>query len=254
VFETGNFDLLLSRFTVHNVAKYSPPLFRRDDEDTRDDWDILSDLAMRVALPPPLQRVARRAARSLPDRVIDLLLRAGPHRLSLKALAAEPHGVDLGPLVPSRADRIRTPDRRANLAPPPLVADLPRLEAWVDRAADAGQLLLIGRRHLRSNNSWMNGLPSLAKGPDRNTLLVHPDDAARLGVADGMRVRVRSRTGDVVVTARVTDEVMAGVVSLPHGFARASANALTDEQLVEPVIGTSILTGIPVGVEPAGGA
>ena len=251
VFETGNYDLLLSRFSVRNVAKYSPPILRRDDEDTRDDWVILSDLAGRVALWSPLPRVVRDMVRSLPERVIDLLLRVGPHKLSLRALSDAPHGVDLGPLVPSGGKCVRTPDGRACLAPAPLVADVPRLEAWTDERRRPGDLLLVGRRHLRSNNSWMNELPALAKGPDRSALLVHPEDAARLGVRDGARVRVRSRTGNVVVTAQVTADVMPGVVSLPHGFAKANANALTDDQLVEPVIGTSILTGVPVELELA---
>jgi anaerobic selenocysteine-containing dehydrogenase len=248
VFETGNFDLLLSRFSVRNVAKYSPPIVRTGD-DTRDDWDILSDLAARIALPASAHGVCRAAARGLPERVVDLLLRLGPRRLSLRALREAPHGIDLGALVPSRSERVRTRDGRVRLAPQALVADVPRVEAWVDRRGDDAELLLIGRRHLRSNNSWMNGLPSLAKGPDRARLLVHPADAARIGVVDGARARVRSRTGCVSVVVHVTDEVMPGVVSLPHGFGRCSANELTDEQRVEPVVGTSILNGVPVVVE-----
>lgn len=250
VFETGNFDLLLSRFSVRNNAKYSPPIVRTGD-DTRDDWDILSDLAARVALPRALHGACRAAGRGLPERVVDLLLRLGGRGLSLRALRDAPHGIDLGPLVPSRRDRVRTEDGRVRLAPPALVADVPRLEAWVDERRATGDLVLVGRRHLRSNNSWMNALPSLAKGPDRARLLVHPADAARIGFADGARVTVRSRTGRVEAVAHVSDEVMPGVVSLPHGFARCSANALTDERLVEPVIGTSILNGVPVVVEVA---
>jgi anaerobic selenocysteine-containing dehydrogenase len=248
VFETGNFDLLLSRFTVQNVAKYSAPIVRTGD-DTRDDWDILSDLAARVALPGTLHRACHRVGRDVPERVIDLLLRAGPARLSLRALRAAPHGIDLGPLVPSRGERVRTADRRVRLAPPALVADIPRLEAWVDELRRPGALVMVGRRHLRTNNSWMNGLPSLAKGPDRKRLLVHPTDAARLGIADGEPVGVRSRVGRVTAVVRLTDEVMPGVVSLPHGFAQVSANALTDDRLVEPVVGTSILNGVPVTLE-----
>jgi anaerobic selenocysteine-containing dehydrogenase len=251
VFETGNYDLLLSRFTVRNVAKYSPPIVRREQEDTRDDWDILSDLAARLASPWPLPRGVRSALSGVPERVIDLLLRIGPHGLSLRALEQAPHGVDLGPLVRSDGRRVRTTDGRACLAPPALLADLGRLEAWVDARSAEGDLLLIGRRHLRSNNSWMNDLPSLSKGPDRATLMVHPDDATRAGLTTGCRARVRSRAGELVVPVVVTDEVMPGVVSLPHGFARASANALTDETRVEPVVGTSILNGVPVTIERA---
>jgi anaerobic selenocysteine-containing dehydrogenase len=249
-FETGNFDLLLSRFTVRNVAKYSAPIVETDD-DTRDDWDILSDLAARMVLPGPLHRACRRFGRDLPERVIDVLLRLGPARLSMRALCAAPHGIDLGPLVPSHGEHVRTADRRVRLAPPALAADVPRLETWVDEQRAAGGLVMVGRRHLRSNNSWMNGLPSLAKGPDRARLLVHPADAARLGVKDGDSVGVRSRTGRVAAVVRVTDEVMPGVVSLPHGFAHCSANAITDDYLVEPVIGTSILNGVPVVLEAA---
>jgi anaerobic selenocysteine-containing dehydrogenase len=248
VFETGNFDLLLSRFSVRNVAKYSAPIVRTG-EDTRDDWDILSDLAARMTLPASAQRACRAAARGLPERVVDLLLRLGPRRLSLRVLRDAPHGIDLGPLVPSRRERVRTPDGRVRLAPPALVGDVSRVEAWVDRHREPPDLVLIGRRHLRSNNSWMNGLPSLAKGPDRSRLLVHPEDAARIGIADGGRVSVRSRTGRVFAVAQVTEDVMPGVVSLPHGFGRCNANELTDEQSVEPVVGTSILNGVPVIVE-----
>jgi anaerobic selenocysteine-containing dehydrogenase len=249
VFETGNYDLLLSRFSVRNVAKYSPPIVRREQEDTRDDWDILSDLAARLASPWPLSPALRSAIRGVPERVIDLLLRVGPHRLSLRALEQAPHGIDLGPLVRSDGRRVRTSDGRACLAPSALVADLDRLEAWVDDRGAQGDLLLVGRRHLRSNNSWMNELPSLSKGPDRATLMVHPDDATRAGLTSGCRARVRSRAGSLEVTVQVTDEMMPGVVSLPHGFARANANALTDETRVEPVVGTSILNGVPVTIE-----
>ncbi|HEY8091139.1 MAG TPA: molybdopterin-dependent oxidoreductase [Polyangiaceae bacterium] len=250
VFETGNFDLLLSRFSVRNVAKYSPPIVSSGD-DTRDDWDILRELSARLTLPGALQALAVRAGHDLPERVVDLLLRLGPGKLSMRALREAPHGVDLGPLVPSRRDRVRTQDRNVDLAPQALVADVERLGAWVDARRVVGDLVLIGRRHLRSNNSWMNGLPSLAKGPDRTHLLMHPDDAARAGVATGARVRVKSRAGSVAAVVEVTADVMPGVVSLPHGFSQCSANALTDEALVEPVIGTSILNGVPVTVESA---
>jgi anaerobic selenocysteine-containing dehydrogenase len=250
VFETGNYDLLLSRFAVRNVTKYCPPIVRREHEDTRDDWDILSDLAARVVSSWPMPRAVKSALQGVPERVIDLLLRIGPHRLSLAALEQAPHGIDLGPLVPSGGTRIRTPDGKACLAPPALLADLDRLDVWVDERGRDGDLLLIGRRHLRSNNSWMNELPSLSKGPDKATLLVHPDDASPLGLVDGGRARVRSRAGSLVVPVRVSDEIMRGVVSLPHGFARANANALTDETRVEPVVGTSILNGVPVTLEP----
>ncbi len=265
IFETGNYDVILSRFGVRNVAKYSPPILDTGD-DTRDDWEIATELALRLRVPALLRAPARRVARDLPEHLIDLLLRTGPYRLSLARLRAAPHGIDLGSLVAGRREQnVTTLDRRARLAPPLLVADLRRVDDWLART-DADGLVLTGRRHLRSNNSWMHNLPALAKGPDRARLMMHPDDAARRSLVDGARVRVQSRTGTVEVALAVSDEMMPGVVSLPHGFGHqaaratlgvagalpgASANALTDELFVEPVVGTSILSGVPVTVEAA---
>jgi len=265
VFETGNFDLILGRFAVRNVVKYSPPILDAGEE-TRDDWEIAVELALRLVGPPfdPLLRLGRRALRSLPERVIDLLLRTGPRRLTLAKLRDAPHGLDFGPLVPSRSlrDHVRTDDGLVQLAPEVLVADVPRLERWIDEARDS--LVLIGRRHVRSNNSWMHNVKSLAKGPDRARLLLHPDDAARRSIDDGARVRVRSRTGTIEAIVTITDEVMPGVVSLPHGFGHgerkdtmrlagalpgANVNAITDELAIEPILGTSILNGVPIEVE-----
>ena len=266
VFETGNFDILMLRFPVRNVVKYSAPLVEKDP-DGRDDWQILSELSFRLLAPerPRVQRALRRLTRDLPERIVDGLLRAGPYSLDLEKVRAAPHGIDLGPLVPRWNDVVRTKDKRVQLAPAPLVADVPRLEAWVS-APRATSLVLIGRRHLRGNNSWLHNVRSLVKGPDRARLMLHPDDATRLGVVDGAEVVVTSRVGEVRVRAVVTDEIMPGVASLPHGYGHASlgdttriaaslpgpsANTLTDEQLLEPVLGTSILNGVPITVRPA---
>jgi anaerobic selenocysteine-containing dehydrogenase len=247
IFETGNYDLLMSRFTVRNVAKYSPPIVDAGD-DCRDDWDLAQDLAARVkfgrALPAA---VARRLSRA-PEKIIDTLLRLGPHKLSLERLRAAEHGVDLGPLERSTQQRVFHRGGRIELVPELLAGDVPRLERWLEEQQSRG-LVLIGRRHLRSNNSWMNTLPSLAKGPDRSRLMMHPLDAASLGPT-GTQVRVESRAGSVTATLEVSDTMMPGVVSLPHGFAHASVNAVTDDQLVEPVLGTSVLNGIDVKVTP----
>lgn len=253
VLETGSYDLVLSRFQVRNTAKYSPPVVKTND-DTRDDWAIATELAARIHA-----RVGRRAfvrgMRGLPERLIDMLLRTGPRRTSLRELERNPHGIDYGQLEPSgRAHEI-------DLAPDVLVRDVPRVREWVDERKDA--LVLIGRRHLRSNNSWLHNVRSLAKGPDRARLMIHPSDAQRLSLSNGSLARVATRTGDVTVHVEITDEVMPGVVSLPHGFGHqsaadtlrvagalpgVSANALTDEERVEPIIGTSILNGVPVKV------
>jgi anaerobic selenocysteine-containing dehydrogenase len=256
VLETGSYDLVLSRFAVRNVAKYSPPVVKTND-DTRDDWAIATELAARIHA-----RVGRRALvrsmRNMPERIIDMLLRTGPRRTSLRELEQNPHGIDYGPLEPSgRAHRI-------DLAPPVLVSDMPRVRKWVDERKDS--LVLIGRRHVRSNNSWLHNVRSLAKGPDRARLMIHPSDAARLSLSNGGLARVSTRTGEATVNVEITDEVMPGVVSLPHGFGHqaaastlrvagalpgVSANVLTDEQNIEPIIGTSILNGVPVKVTMA---
>jgi anaerobic selenocysteine-containing dehydrogenase len=284
VFETGNYDVVLLRFVVRNLAKYSPPILARS-AGGRDDWELHGELALRLLLerlPLPgrhlrsrlgtrLGALFRRHASGLPERIIDGLLRAGPFSLDLRRLAAAPDGVDLGPLVPGRLrEHVRTADGRARLHPPALVADLPRLSAWVDAAVASASvnapLQLIGRRHLRSNNSWMHNLPSLVKGPSRSQLLMHPDDARARGLQSGAAVRVQGRPGSVTAVLEISTEMMPGVVSLPHGFGHAqlcgttrvaaatagpSVNALTDEQVVEPLLGTSILNGVPVTVSPA---
>jgi len=209
-----------------------------------------------------------------PERLLDVMLRTGPYGdgfdarpdgLSLDVLAAHPHGIDLGPLQPRLPEAMRQPDGMLDLAPEVLVRDVAdRLVPWLD-AVDDG-LLLIGRRHLRSNNSWMHNVEVLVKGRPRCTLQVHPDDAAARGLVDGGLAEVRSAAGAVVAPVEVTDEVTAGVVSLPHGWghdlpgarlsvaaehAGVNSNVLADTDLFDPVSGTAVLNGIPVEVAPA---
>ncbi len=192
-----------------------------------------------------------------------------PDGLTLAALEAAPHGIDLGPLEPRLPEALRTASGLVELTPERVVADLPRLEeALALGAAAAGEerpMVLVGRRDLRSNNSWMHNLPLLAGGPGRCTALLHPDDAARLGLRDGEPVRVRSRVGEIELPAQVDDGIMPGVVSIPHGWGHgvagvgwrraaadggANANLLADEQLVDPLSGNAVLNGIPVTLAP----
>ncbi len=228
-----------------------------------------------------------------PERVLDVMLRCGPYGagyrtlgrpgpglpdeavgaaegcdgLSLAALLAAPHGIDCGALVPRLPGALRTPSGKVELAPPVLVADVARLAESLE-TAPAG-MVLIGRRDLRSNNSWMHNLPGLVSGPARCTAWVHPDDAERLGLRDGEPAVVRARTGEVTVPVEVTADVMPGVVSIPHGWghdapgarmavagahAGVNSNVLADEQEVEPVSGTAILNGIPVTLAPVAAA
>ena len=210
------------------------------------------------------------APRRGPERIIDLAIRSGPYGdgfgthadgLSLGKIEAHPHGIDLGPLRPRLPEVLRTTSGKIDLAPAILLADLERLQ--VARDAVSGSLLLVGRRHLRSNNSWMHNLPGLAGGRARCTLHVHPSDAQRLGLSDGARARVTARVGEVEVVVEVTDAIMPGVVSLPHGWGHDDAearlhvaaqqpgvnsNRLCDEERIEPLAGNAILNGIAVAV------
>ncbi|MCC6625604.1 MAG: molybdopterin-dependent oxidoreductase [Deltaproteobacteria bacterium] len=281
----SQYDVALSLLAVRNVAKWSPPVFEAPP-DGRDDWQILLGLARRLEALRPLtpKRLGKRLTlatwqRLGPDGMIDVLLRLGPYGqlrrlgrggLSLARLRESPHGLDLGALEPALPDRLPKDRRWIDLAPADFVKDLSRVRALLDAPAPAeGALLLIGRRHLRSNNSWMHNAPKLAGGKPRCTLLVHPDDARRLGLADGGRARVTSRRGSVEPLVEVSDEVMPGVVSLPHGFghhgpgvrlavatrpehAGVSMNDLTDEREVDALAGTAVLTGVPVEVAAVG--
>jgi anaerobic selenocysteine-containing dehydrogenase len=199
-----------------------------------------------------------------PERMLDLMLRAGPYDLTLADLEAAPHGIDLGALEPRIPEMLRTPSGKVELAPPEIAADMPRLEAALERARNGG-MVLIGRRQLRSNNSWMHNIEPLVKGKERCTAHVHPDDAARLGLRDGEPARVSSRAGAIEVPVEVTDAVMPGVVSIPHGWghdvdgvrmsvasahAGTNSNVLADELLIDPLSGNAVLNGIPVELAP----
>jgi len=272
--ERSHYDVALFAYAVRNVAKYSPPLFERGP-DQRHDWEIALELMTRLGLPGRLfQNLATAALGKLgPEAVLDLALRTGPYgrrkrgALSLAKLRNAPHGVDLGPLEPRLPARLGTPDRRIKLVPDAYRADLPRLNARLEqlRAAshDDGALVLIGRRHLRSNNSWMHNSARLVKGKPRCTLLMHPHDAGARGVATGDTVAIRSRSGEIHVPVEISDEIMRGVVSLPHGWGHdregtrlsvasavpgASVNDVTEETFVDSFSGNGALNGVSVTV------
>jgi anaerobic selenocysteine-containing dehydrogenase len=202
--------------------------------------------------------------RLTPDRVVDTLLRIGRYRLSLARVQQALHGIDLGPLQPQWKRKVRTASGRVELAPAALVDDLARVHDWLALSGGDGQgLVLIGRRDLRSNNSWLHNVRSLVKGPDRTALYMSPVDADKRGLGDGETVRVTSTKGTVTARLSVSDVMMPGVVSLPHGWGHASAadslrvagplggpnlNTLTDEDVVDPLTGTAALNGVPVEV------
>jgi anaerobic selenocysteine-containing dehydrogenase len=206
-----------------------------------------------------------------PERILDTLLRSGPYGdafganpkgINLQTLRDQPHGVDFGALEPRIPEVLRTPSGKVELAPAELVADVDRLEKAM-HDVDTDGLLLVGRRHLRSNNSWMHNISVLVKGKPRCTLQMHPVDAQRAGIIDGGRARITSRVGSVDAVVEVTQDIRERVVSLPHGWghgaegtkmrvaaerAGVNSNVLTDEDEMDPLSGTSVLNGIPVTV------
>ena len=274
----AHYDLALYAFAVRNVAKYSDPVIPRASSE-RHDWDILTELAGRVFVPRPLRALALLGARRLrPERLVDVLLRVGPHGLTLRALRRSPHGVDLGPLEPGRFPaRIATPDRMADVAPDDFVREARRrlladadsgTQRDTDDGAEAG-LVLIGRRQLRDKNSWLHNVPRLVKGPSRCTLLVHPIDAESRGLASGDLARLTSTAGAIVVPVEVTDEMRPGVVSLPHGWGHdrdgirlsiahahqgASANDVTSEMHLDTLSGNAAFNGLAVTLHRADAA
>lgn len=303
VLEHDHYDVALLHFAVANVAKWSPAALE-PDPGMRPIWrsllglskrlmglGALSDeqvdgLVVRQLVPSVLERsahagrlevddvVAQLGDRPGPRRLIDLLLRLGaygdgfglaPGGLTLASLEASGSGVLLGPLGPSLPESIRTPSGRIELAPARIVADLPRLDAWLARAPEAS-MQLIGRRQIRSMNSWLHNLPAMAKGRERCTLELSPVDAARLGLSAGDRARVTSRVGEVVVPVELSSRMAPGVASLPHGFGHdapgaqlsvaarrpgVNANRVVDDAEVDRPSGTSVLFGVPVRITPA---
>ena len=245
-------DAMLRQSIGAAVATAGSPVHGRDAEEI---FDLLSA-----------------DGRSGPARQIDLMLQTGPYGagfganpggLSLQTLLDNPHGVDLGALESRLPEAMRTTNGRINLAPPLFLAEMERLAGKKHEMENAG-VLLVGRRDLKSNNSWMHNLRVLTKGSLSCTLHVHPDDAAGLGVATGSVVRVTSRVGSVDVTAEVTDSVRPGVVSLPHGWghnvpgtrmavaaekAGVNSNILTDDRTLDPLSGNAALNAIPVTLQ-----
>jgi anaerobic selenocysteine-containing dehydrogenase len=300
----SHYDIAFYQLAIRNVANYTPALMP-PEPGMPEEWETLLRLtgiaagqgadvdmaalddfvaaeAVRREVSRPDGTLAGRepdeilvalGERRGPERLLDLQLRAGPYGdgfngaggLTLAALEAAPHGIDLGPLEPRIPEVLRTSSGRIELAPEPVVADVERLRAALSRSDNRG-MVLIGRRQLRSNNSWMHNLEPLVRGKERCTAHVHPDDAARLGLVDGARARVSSRAGSVEVPVEVTDAVMPGVVSIPHGWghsvdgirmeiaaahAGTNSNLLADETLIDPLSGNAVLNGVPVELSPA---
>ncbi|MFJ4123946.1 molybdopterin oxidoreductase family protein [[Kitasatospora] papulosa] len=280
----AHFDFALNSLAVRNQVRYSRPAVPLE-EGRMDEAEILARLVLAVGgmhgAPPeavddraigaalakagaPASLAGELTGRTGAERRLDLMLRLGPYGLTLEQLLAHPHGIDLGPLKPRLPEVLRTRSGRIELLPAPIAADLPRLRASLG-ARPAG-LVLVGRRHLRSNNSWMHNVPALRGGSNVCTLQIHPDDAARIGLADGDAARITAAGGEVEAFAEITDSVRTGVVSLPHGWGHSrpgtrmsvagddpgvNVNQLLDGTLLDPLSGTAVLNAVPVAVTPS---
>lgn len=284
--QSPHYDFALLGFAVRNYTRYSRPLVPLGDRPSES--EVVARLAAAVSGQPHGpgamaaldefviagmlhkagldERRPELHGETTTEQRLDLMLKLGPYgawnggTLELRTLLDNPHGIDLGPLRPRLAEVLRTASRRIELAPPELLADTERLRAALTAAAP--EVVLIGRRHLRSNNSWMHNVPRLVSGTNRCTLHIHPDDVARLGLGD--HAIVKSAAGAVTVPLEPTEAIMPGVVSLPHGWghggsdqevARAhagvSANALTDDSVLDVPSGNAVFNGVPVSVTPA---
>ncbi|MFG2588578.1 molybdopterin oxidoreductase family protein [Streptomyces sp. NPDC048438] len=281
--QSAHFDFAFNSLAVRNQVRYSGPAVPLE-EGRMDESEILARLVLAVGgnhgAPPeavddlvittmiakaglPESLAADLTGSTGAERRLDLMLRLGPYELTLEQLLARPHGIDLGPLEPRVPQVLRTRSGRIELFPAPIAADLPRLRASL--GARPGGLVLVGRRHLRSNNSWMHNVAALRGGSNVCTLQIHPEDAARIGLADGDTARITAAGGEVEAPAEITDSVRAGVVSLPHGWGHSrpgtrmsvagadpgvNVNQLLDGSLLDPLSGTAVLNAVPVSVTP----
>ena len=300
----SHYDLAFYQLSIRNIANYSAAIVD-PPEGMLEEWETMLKLAMIFAGQPadadisglddfvahevakrelarhnsaasgmtPEEVVAEVAHRRGPERLLDILLRCGPHGdgfgkhpdgLSLDRLIVEEHGVDMGALKPRLPEFLKTPSGMVEVAPAQFMADVPRILAALERI-DNG-FVLIGRRHLRSNNSWMHNVQPLVKGPDRCTLQINPLDASTIGVEAGGNIKVRSKAGELIAPVELTEDILPGVVSLPHGWghgldgtttevanahAGVNSNILTDEAEVDAVSGNAVLNGIPVELAAA---
>lgn len=304
VLERCHYDMAFAQFAVRNVARYSPAHFEVE-EGFVPEWQIMltlmgivngmgakPDLAMLdgMMISTMIRREGAKETSPIhgkdaagilsalsprvgPERIIDFMLRTGPNGegfgadpegLTLSKLEENPHGIDLGPLMPRIPEVLRTATGKIELAPEPITKDIKRLQ---DRLGERDEMVLVGRRHLRTCNSWMHNIPAMVPDSNRCTLHIHPSDAERLGIKNDELSTVTSRVGSVTLGVEVTKGIMPGVVSIPHGWghdaesirmkvaekhAGVNVNILTDEDAMDAPTGNSVLNGIPVSIVPAG--
>jgi anaerobic selenocysteine-containing dehydrogenase len=295
-----HYDFAFYGLSVRNVANYSPPLVPAEGPD---EWELLSRLTLAVSgqsaaddpevvpqmalaflvqesISPggslegrdPAEIIAAVAHRDPVQRILDFRLRSGPYGdlfgtkpdgISLQALKENPHGIDLGPLKPRLPNALKTTSCKVELAPDTIVDDVPRLAEALTKPVP--ETVLIGRRHVRTNNSWMHNVPAMQGGSNTCAMKINPDDAARIGLTKGSTAKVSSRVGEVEVDVEITDEMMPGVVSIPHGWGHSkpdialsvasanpgvSVNDLTDDAVIDPLSGNAALNAVPVEVTP----
>ncbi len=273
----SHFDIVFQAYSVRNNTKYSGPALP-PEPGLMENWRIFREILLRLEK-NPVKRLL--FSMTTPDRILAAMVRFGSRGrgllpvgggLTLSEIKKHPHGLDLGPLTPCLPGRLFTKDKRIDLAPAVFVADIARARALMEApAAESApyDMRLVGRRHVKSNNSWFHNTERLHSGTNRCTALIHPADAARLGIAQGGAVRVSSRVGAVTLPAEISESVMQGVVSIPHGWghhregarlgvaaahAGVSANDLTDNAVTDPLSGNAVFCGVPVRVERADGA
>lgn len=264
--ERDHYDISFHNLAVHNTAKYSPAMFKTP-KNARHDWQIYLELAKRLQPKLPfMQKIIRGVTQLIgPNFLLNAMLKRGPYPgLTLGKLKKRPHGIDLGPLHARLPEALRHKDKKIHLNMDFYFADLPRLKQKLDAILETtsdNDALLIGRRHVRSNNSWMHNSKRLVKGKSRCTLLIHPVHAKQLNIGEGQLVQVTSRVGQVVIAAEISEEIMPGVVSIPHGWghnrkgtgqtiadanAGVSVNDLTDEHMIDALSGNAAVNGVPV--------
>lgn len=257
--ETSHYDMTFHIFAVRNTAKYSPPLFPKT-ENQRYDWEIFQELTHRLTNSESGFKPAP------PEEKLDLGLRYGQYSLSLQQLLDNPSGIDLGDLQPVMPNRLAFEDKKIQLVPEMMLADLDRVRDVLKNTPPQynGSFQLIGRRNLRDNNSWMHNSEKLMKGKNRCTVMINADDAKALHIENNQTIKVTSRVGSVELPAEVTADIMQGVLSIPHGYghnrkgtnldiaelhAGASINDLTDEMEIDELTGNAVLNGVLVQIE-----
>ena len=272
--ERSHYDMIFHALAVRNTAKFSEPLFKKP-KGAKEDWEILHALHEKIQQRRGQNSVRDRLTRQVegyitPERFLaGYLLTLSPYRavkgemeptVTMDKLKKSPHGIDLGPLQSKLPQQLFTKDKSINLAPDCMLDDVARLN---EQQQVSDQMTLIGRRHIRSNNSWMHNAPKLKKGKSLCTMLIHPDSAKELKLEDGALAKVQSIVGEVEIAAEVCDSIMPGVISIPHGYGHhradiqlneaqkkpgVSLNDLTNEQSIDDLTGNAVLNGTPVSV------